>query len=768
MITTRESINYQFSLIFGYSSPTDLICGDVIGPGRLTRDKVNALSRDVIRFLTMYNAILEDYAGAEVFSIEFELYNIDEKSATTKIYPKSMIFIPGKFKDCESLVLALKPETGYLDVHKSRNSINNISKLFYEVEEFADHPKFSDSDKQLFYNKFATRFSKKLFGDLLEDKWNKKLIGLSTSLPTEKEMLSTYAKIISDVEILLYKKPIEINLSEIRFEKINTPFDGQGAVEHLKYAISEPSAKFIVDRTLNLGTSLINLANMGTLDEFQDDIISFFITRIEESVKKTTNPQSGEWLVSYINRNLLDLEGYVNKFLEYSNIFLTSGEMGDLTDLMTKYEQFIANKGKLESEVYEEITRIAIKFIKQSIIEKGKLRVTELSSVLNYFSEINKRGLSLIRTSLPSYLSRRRLKSLTIELFKNLTEKFMGEQKPAKILGLRLIEKFKEFLFNQIELKSISFKDNIRFDEKMLIDEFIRIVNTNIDSFFGKVKLNIEDLISFAEIQMENESNTVKIHIEKLKKYSKELNYLLSYILRFSTINRFIKDELDNQTNDPVSFANKFHRFLEKRVGGINLEWKSYVLQWIIDYGKQFMRIEDQKNWLLPEIYKNFLEYVENREANEQKLENFLGFMDSYIAGISNMEEKKSLLEFYKQYEYSIRINEEFPKYVKNKIHDYIRLISLQIEELPPIIYFSFEEDDNFYNYIKQIDLKYFSKLIPRPLSLILKQHLTAEESELFKGDLFHVINFKFWHDNVRFELSDNFREVYREWMKEI
>ncbi|MFX1326028.1 MAG: hypothetical protein ACFE8N_13840, partial [Promethearchaeota archaeon] len=474
MITTRESINYQFSLIFGYSSPTDLISGDVIGPGRLTRDKVNNLSRDVIRFLTMYNAILEDYAGAEVFSIEFELYNIDEKSAKTRIYPKSMIFIPGKFKECESLVLALKPETGYLDVHKSRNSVNNISKLLYEVEEFANHPEISDSDKQLFYNKFATRFSKKLFGDLLEDKWNKKLIGLSTSLPTEKEMLSTYAKIISDVEILWYKRPIEINLSESRFKKIKTPFDGKGAIEHLKYAISEPSANFIIDKTLNLGASLINLANTGTLDEFQDDIIRFFITRIEEGVKKTIDPHSGEWLVSYTNRTLLDLEGYINTFLEYSNDFLTSGEIGDLSDLMIKYEQFISNKGKLENKNYEEITRIAIKFINQSIIEKVKLRVTELSSILNYFSEINKRGLNLIRTSLPSYLSRRRLKSLTMELVKNLTETFMREQKPAKILGLSLIEKFKEFLFNQIELKSISFKDNIRFDEKILIDEFVR------------------------------------------------------------------------------------------------------------------------------------------------------------------------------------------------------------------------------------------------------------------------------------------------------
>ncbi|MCK4379762.1 MAG: hypothetical protein KAW51_01400, partial [Candidatus Lokiarchaeota archaeon] len=60
------------------------------------------------------------------------------------------------------------------------------------------------------------------------------------------------------------------------------------------------------------------------------------------------------------------------------------------------------------------------------------------------------------------------------------------------------------------------------------------------------------------------------------------------------------------------------------------------------------------------------------------------------------------------------------------------------------------------------------SKLIPRPLNVILKHILTKQEKELFKGDLFHIIDFKFWHNNARFELSDNFKEVYREWVSDL
>ncbi len=765
MITTRESISYQFSLIYGYSSPDDVIAGDVIGPGRLTRKKVNQLSKEVIKFLTMYNAILRDYTGAELFSIEFDLYNIDEKSARTNIYPQSMIFIPGKFKECESLLLALKPETGVLDIHKSRESLNNISKLFFEVEELSNRPDLNKENKQLVFNKFASRFSKKLFGELIEEKWNKKLIGLSKTLPTEKEMLNTYAKFISNVEILWYKKPMEIKFINPKSQKIKIPFEGQKAIEHLKFSISEPSASFIVDKTLTLGTNLINLANTGTLDESLDEIIIFIINHIKGKIKSFSEPHSVEWLISNVNKALIDLEGYLNKFLEYSKNFLTTGEMGDLTELLSKYVHFILNKGKLESENFENICNIAKNFIEQTITQKESLRIIELTSIFNYFAEIINKSLDIIRISLPRYLSYRRLKTLTIGLIKNLYDKFNQEQKPAKILGQKIICDFKDFLFNQIETHAILLEKNHKFDEKELIKEFYSLIDNNIEIFFNKIDLKIDDLVSFAEIQMESNINRIRHHIEKFKKFSKELNYLLSYVLRHSTINRYIKEEPDKEISDPVTFANRFHRFLEKRIGGINLEWKFYILNWIEDYSKKYLKPEEQRNWTLAEVYNDFIEYFEEREIEEQQIKNFLNFLNVYIAKVHDPEEKNLLIEFYKKYDLSTDINTEFPKYVKNNIKSELKNLNPQIESITPLNYFKLDETETFYDYIKNTELKYFSKLIPRPLNVILKHTLTNEEKERFKGDLFHIIDFKFWHNNVRFELSDNFEEVYREWV---
>ncbi len=768
MITTRESINYQFSLIFGYSSPNDLIVGDVIGPGKLTRERVNELSQGVIEYLRMYNAILRDYTGSEVFSIEFELYNLDEKSARVNIFPKSMIFVPGKYKDCESLLLALKPETGYLDAHKSREAINNISRLFFEVEEFTDRPELKSEDKLQVYKRFATRFSKKLFGELIEDKWNKKLIGVSASLPTEKEMLNTYARVKSDVDILLHKRPYEINLFNSTFERLISPFEGQQSIEHIKYSISEPSANFIVDKTLKLGANLINLANTGTIDESQDRVVSFIINYIKQKTHNLKDPCTAKSLISFINRILIDLERYLNKFIEYSNSFLTTGEIGDLPELLKKYKHFIVNKAKFENEDFEGICNLAIKSIDQSAITKTNLRAIDLSSIFNYFSEIIKSSLNLVKVSLPKYLSRRRLKSLIIDLTKNLKQKFESEQKPAKTLGHKLIEKFKDHIFNQIEDNPMVLSEFLKFNEEIIIKEFRRLINTNIEPFFNNIKLDMGDLVSFAEIQMDKDINIIKEHIEKFKTFSSELSYLLSYILRYTTINRYIKEEPDKEIADPVTFATRFHRFLEKRIGGINLTWKSYILEWINDYTKKFFNVEERKDWTLNEIYNDFISYFEERESNEQKLEHFLKFLDTYIARISNIEEKKLLIDFYKQYDLSINISTEFPKYVSNKIKQEVSILSPQFEEQVPINFFNISGEDHFYDYIKELELKYFSKLIPRPLTLILKHNLTSEEKELFGGDLFHVLSFKFWHTNSRFELADNFKEVYREWLKEL
>ncbi|MHA1670895.1 MAG: hypothetical protein ACTSV5_09985 [Promethearchaeota archaeon] len=766
MITTRESINYQFSLIFGYSSPDDIVVGDVIGPGKLTKGKMNQLSQDVITYLRMYNAILRDFTGSELFSVEFELYNYDEKEALVKISPKSMLLIPGKFKDCESLLLALKPETGYLDTHKSRKSVNNVSKLFFEVEEFTDHPELNKDQKVAVLRNFASRFSKKLYGDLLENKWNKKLIGVSLSLPTEKEMLDTFASIKSDVNYYWNKKPIEIKFTNPSFQKLSDPLDEHASTEHLKYAISEPSANYIVEKTLQLGSNLLNLANAGTIDESKESVISFIINRINTKIEQINELHTVKWVIDEYKKNMKILESFFRQFLECSNNFLLSGESSNLQELLKSYETFIHNELGKRENIYNEIYMIANQSISQSIHNSDKLRANDLKSSVYIFSEIVKASFEIIRESLPQYLARRRLKIFILNFISQLKDKFTHEQEPAKSIGLNILNKFQEFLFNQIELSIVHFNNGSHYDEEILVREFKKILKQAIPLFFEKSQLDISDIISFAEIQM-NASNSIKEHIDNFKTFSTELEYLLSYILRYSTINRFLKEESKNKIIDPVTFSNKFHRFLEKRIGGINLAWKYYILEWIKDYAKIFFKVEEQRNWTLNEIVTDFISYLEQRESRERQIDHFLNFLDQYIAKVSNDLNRDVYLDFYKQFEYCRGIATEFPLYVRKRIETELNILNLKEEELNPIIFLRFNGKDTFYNYIEEMNLKYFSKLIPRPVSIILNHKFTDNERELFKRELFHVFNFKYWGNKALFEISDNFKEGYRAWLIE-
>ena len=72
-LTTSEEIQKQLSIIFGFSGREEIKVGEIVGVGNLTREKVNELVLQVLSYLNEYSALLKDYIGTEIFSMEFEL-----------------------------------------------------------------------------------------------------------------------------------------------------------------------------------------------------------------------------------------------------------------------------------------------------------------------------------------------------------------------------------------------------------------------------------------------------------------------------------------------------------------------------------------------------------------------------------------------------------------------------------------------------------------------------------------------------------------------
>ncbi|MFO8019313.1 MAG: hypothetical protein R6U96_11800 [Promethearchaeia archaeon] len=765
MITTRDSINFQYSIIFGYSSyKEDLTAGNIIGPGKLARKKVKTLSNEVIQFLKMYNAMLQDFSGSEVFAIEFSLYNISEKES--EIYPKSMILVPGKYKECESLLLALKPDLGYLNVHRSRKSLNNISELFFEIEEFSEHPKLNKKKQSRLLDKFADRFSQKLYGNLLEDKWNKKMIGLNQALPTDKEFLKNYATIKTKYNILWKEQPHQLEIFNQTFEKYSPLSDEKLRKEHLKYMISEPSAEFIIKNTLKLGSNLMDLVNTGTLDETQDNLIRLFLNKIYEKVEQENTRIKVHDLISKIEHICNELKVTTNKYLEYLNKFLKSGKQGTLNQVITQLDQFIKDQQKFNNEDFKRINKIFTDLCKVNLSNKDTLRAIDLKSSNHYFSEAIKSSFNMITEHITKFLTFRHFLSLNDVFEEHLRNVFEKEKKPAKMLANKIITRFKDNIRDEIEIHPLLSTEEIQYEEEKINKAFREILLRNL-SEITNFDLSIKDIVSFAEILMDQDKrDIINGDIERFKKFSDEIIYLLSYILRYNTINLFIKDLETNEFIDPVMFANKFHRFLEKRIGGIKLEWKEYILEWIKDYASKFIKMQKAPSWNLKELYDDFVQYLTERGSKERNSKNFLDFLDYYIGQTKNDQKKKALLDFLRNYESCLGIKTEFPKYIRDRIEKQLEVFEFPSKKEKPINYLIENEEEKFYNYIVTKELKYYSKLVPRPYTLILKHQFNNEERENFRNDLYHNFNFKFFKNNIKINISDNFKEVYKKWAK--
>ena len=80
-----------------------------------------------------------------------------------------------------------------------------------------------------------------------------------------------------------------------------------------------------------------------------------------------------------------------------------------------------------------------------------------------------------------------------------------------------------------------------------------------------------------------------------------------------------------------------------------------------MDYVKIFLKLDTRKEWTLTEIYNDFINYLEERESDCQNSEKFKDFLDSYIAKEEDEIIKRDLIYFFKQYEYFIGIQIEFP-----------------------------------------------------------------------------------------------------------
>lgn len=771
-LTTIEELQKQLTLILGFSGNENLDVGEIIGVGKLTKEKTHELVLRLLEYLNAYNAMLRDYSGTEIYSIEFELKNFLPKRNQLKLLPESMILIPREHKETNTIILALTYTTSLLDMDKSQNSIKHISKQFFEILEMVNRPELNQHEKVAVLTKFAKRFARKVQGELLEQDWNKKLIGLrSTSVDDEKN-LEPFGEVQSKYKIKWNHTDRDINTDSPIYRSLQFTMPDEERLNHLKWQISGPSGYYIAQKTIDLGAKLLKIANTGSINEVQVGIVKTIIEELEIRLHKTSHISSNEEILIEIKRHLREIKDIFIEFYQSMDKFLRSGYNNTLNNILQKINALFSNTDPIKKKCIAEILKIQASIIQECNFKNDdQIRLVEIAPCVNYFNQMMEASFNLLEPNVERFLSYTHLLRLFYRYINNLYSEFNLEQTPAKSLGERYISKFAEHLIIQVHERIINNPFFVRYDRPLLNEEFKNLVQIAVENYIDEIPIHPEDLIRFTEVMLNKHQDKVKHHLVNLKKASGQLEYLLSYILRFNTLNRFIKeiDEEKGVSSQDISY--KYFQFLRKRIGALDIEWKHYLLELISQYQQNIRTDPQSGNWSKFTHISNLVEYLRQSIQENIEPDRFMNILDSYIAKIEDPSEKEIMLLVFEQYEYSLGIIEEFPAYVKQKLLKILAQLSYAMDSLLANQYlnpnsgFHLPEELNiesihtkldFFNFVYEYELKYFSKLIARPVCLKL---VNRDQTE-YEHPLIYSMDFKFWENFYKVSMSNNWFQI--------
>ncbi len=778
-LTTSDELHKQLTVIFGFSGQLDIEVGEIIGIGKLSEHETKRLTRSVLRFLNNYNSMLKDYAGCTLYSIEFELENLGKRNLVS-LMPKSMLFIPGSYKDCNTLMLLLAPEMSLVDYSKSRKAVDDLGKLYFEVEEALDRPELEKEQRRKVLKNFAKRFALKLQGNVIKGKWNRKMIGITSGVKEDR-----YLTVNIQNEVKWNTKEIIPLKSSFSVPKLKM-MDNEN-FDFMKHWLNQSTSVVIAKNTCKLTANLLQLANTGTISDTQKQILIAFLKSFLDYSEQNKKLVSFDKFKKDIEKYYKIFEQNLEAFKVKSTNFIKSGNIKPLGEINSLYlKEFTKEEATSESENciknLAKITHNHILTTKYRYHSKDKVRASEFTNPILNIIQNSQLVLKKIKNAVPFYIQHYLFDSFFASLLELLQKEFdLINNKPIKVLSVKYLEKYETYLKNQLE---ISYSQILATNQKDSYLKFKEIAKNTIEPFINSVNIEIKDLVDFCDIIL-SDSLEMQPYLKHLKKFQDEIEFLWGFILRSSTFQRFLKEYPGEEIFDPEHFADRFIEFLQKkRLGGLQLEWKNYIFQWINTYKYEFQSkyIKDKEEkiiWPKTKIITSFIEFIGVKVKEETTIQGFLKPLKRYLDDIAMSNIKnKFVLEIFQAYKLSLEIIGQFPDYLRQVFNKAIenrqenlipQTISAYIGDTPDldkIISEEIEEKSQFmtsrrslYSFIIETELKYYSKLIAKPKQIIL-QNL---DNKLFHNKILqHRIEFDTLSENyIKMSIFSNFKDIY-------
>ena len=784
---TSEELEKQLMLIFGYSNGKGIDVGEIIGIGKLSEQQSKELVFQTLQYLYAFNSMLRDYAGAEIFSIEFELEKIESKQRDRKILPQGMIFIPGIYKDCTSLLLLLSNELSLFDPHKSREELDRISTRFFEIQEIVERPELDQDQRAAVLHDFSKRFTYRLQASAIEHKWDRKLVGIRTD--AFEDQMTTLTTINSKKKVLWHDKRRVLPLKP-RFISHQLRGDSQDKLSQLRHLIQGPSLFYILQNATYLTANLMQIANSCTINDLEQQMVAKILDQLYKKFEETTGRKNIKWAIDEVDSFLKDaLERFENheEILDRREIQNRMSTIS-LEGAIKEYRTILHENGLSQMPPIKVMEDFIVSGLKTaSYLDPNSVKLNEIVSTIHYVTVMLKQALKKIRDATPKFFYNFTMLQYIASFIENATKNLESlEFETERKLGARLMANFEVMLQNAVAEQTLHIPYHYKYTEATVFTEFLELAKKQVGELAQDSALSVEDHVHYAEQQLkERQIIPIQAHLEKFKIFEKEATFFLSYLLRHSSLNRFIREIPEEEIFTPESFSAKFQEFLRRRMGGLDLKWRDFFLKLILRFGVDSLEdyetaLKRKRPWSNYDIIQNFTKYITDLLQSYSEPEGFGELLDIYSKEVKDITESLPLRDFKKYFRKGIEKKAQFSENIVPFLNLEIKNFGVRLRPQTPKDYIGedisiFDAVDsrviqnghgsgsaestgkNLRKYLYENELKYFAPIRAKPTRIILK---SLEKKEFEGRTLLHGIELQYLGRRIKTTYKNNYLHV--------
>ena len=728
-IWTGEALSRLYTTIYAYINEDTISSGGVVSPsGKLDKENIKKIIESTSNYISAFNSLLENYSGTNIFAAEFSLLNWEEKNV---IVPKGMLFIPGNFKLSTNALLTLEYEIDQLDLYKAREDMNKFCGYFTELEFSVKRPELDfDTGKAeglKILNRFSERFAHKNHGIIQEQVWKRKLSDTDV-----KEMKLDRIDIKSQ---LVASGTVQIDYSDIPSKTKTRSINVNGlylraregiesTYSFLKFAITPESIRNIIKASFIFANQLYLPLNEASSNFIQRELLNIFLDYFEKDIEKyEVEKPCGffDFIVEEVTETLKEVLKIINKsiteyfksgtkntfekhFNNIKNLFKDADQSTLIDQVLQKFKDFLTDNFQDDED-----------------FDKKEYPTWEFQGFIDYFTEYGNLAIKNIIEGMPIYLSNTYEKELADLYVDKFTNEFLIKQDdPVRELANSYLNKFRDFVYNKVNKKYIM-KDVKSVDENQIAAIFPKEFQRYFEDFIENESLDLKDLIEFAcnfiqgKIQVEEHLKTFENVKRKLSSYPDEVNFLADFLLRYNVFNQFLEENEKELTfpGRADEFIASYFEFVRKKMT-VDLNWRDIVEEWMILFGEQNI---DQGKSIIEQI-NNFVNHITKIKEKELKPESFINNIERFYEGKDDIID--ALLQLFKDIlNQSIEMRKTFPEFLLNSLTSQLSEIRLK-SKLPKEFLYS-KRTFKFKEYIENLEIKIYSKLLVKPILFILQ-----------------------------------------------